>query len=150
MKKTTIILLGLFAVISGCVSTGGTPIAREEIPALSGKKGRVIFYRTSMMFGSGMQPPIFLNGKKVGISSSGTAFYVDADTGKQSVSVAKILYAGEEGGVDFELHGNEVVYVRTWTGGSSLVGRTDAGVMDPATAEEHLKGVKFLRFDLED
>lgn len=150
MRKITIILIGLFVFISGCLSTGGIPIAREEIPVLSGEKGRVIFYRTRMTFGSGMQPAIFLDGKKVGVSASGTAFYVDVRPGKHLVSIAKILYSGAEGGVGFEIQANEVVYIRTWTGGGSLAGRTDAGVMDTATAEGHVKGIKFLRFDFKE
>ena len=149
MKKSFIMLIVLLCAVSGCMSTGGTPITRDQMPELSGSKGRVIFYRTSMMFGSGMQPPIFLDGRKVGVSASGTAFAVDVDPGKHSASIAKILYPGAEGGVDFQIGANEMVYIRTWTGGGSLAGRTDAGVMDPLTAEKHLKDVSFLRFETE-
>ena len=145
-----LILFALVLAISSCAPVRSTLISRDEIPSLSENRSRIYFYRTSMLFGSGMRPPIFLNGEKVGISSSGTAFYVDVDPGKYKVSIAKILYAGSKGGVDFEVHENEVVYVRTWTGGSSLVGRTNAGVVSPEKAEKEIKDLRFLRFDLED
>ena len=143
-----IILMSLLLIMSGCASIPSTSISRDEIPTLSEKKGRIIFYRTSFLFGSGMKPPIFLNGKKVGISSSGTAFYVDVDPGRHKVSVEKILYPGSEGGVDFVMHENKIVYVRTWTGGSAFIGRTNAEVVNPSRAEEDLKEVTFLRYHL--
>ena len=118
-----IILIGLLLVVSSCASIPSSVISKDEIPTLPEKRSRIIFYRTSLIFGSGMKPPIFLNGKKIGISSSGTAFHVDVDPGKYKVSIEKILYPGNKGGVDFEVHENQVVYVRTWTGGSSFAGQ---------------------------
>jgi hypothetical protein len=144
------ISLALVLVISSCATGNSALISMDDIPSLSENKSRIYFYRTSLIFGSGMRPNIFLNGKKVGVSSSGTAFYVDIDPGKYKVSVDTILYPGGEGGLDFEVHGNEVVYVRTWTGASSFAGRTNAEVISPETAEKDIKGLKFLRFDIED
>ncbi len=144
------ILFTLLLVISSCATVGSSSISRDEIPSLSENRSRIFFYRTSLFFGSGMKPPIFLNGNKVGISSSGTAFYVDVAPGKYTVSVAKIIYPGSEGRVDFEVHENEVVYVKTWTGGSSFAGRTNIGVVSPETAEKEIKDLKFLLFNFED
>jgi len=143
------ILFALVLVISSCATVGSTSISWDEIPSLSENKSRIYFYRTRLFYGSGMKPPIFLNGNKVGISSSGTAFYVDADPGKYNVSVDRILYPGSAGRVGFEVHENEVVYVRTWTGGSAFGGRTNVGVVSPETAEKEIKDLKFLRFNFE-
>ena len=144
------ILFAFVLALSSCATVSSTSTSGDEIPTLSENKSRIYFYRTRLFFGSGMKPPIFLNGNKVGISSSGTAFYVDVAPGKYNVSVAKIFYPGSEGRVDFEVHANEIVYVKTWTGGSSFAGRTNVGVISPETAEKEIKGLKFLRFNFED
>ncbi|MDJ0624247.1 MAG: DUF2846 domain-containing protein [Desulfocapsaceae bacterium] len=144
------ILFVFILALSSCATVNSTSISRDEIPTLSENKARIYFYRPSLFFGSGMKPPIFLSGNKVGISSSGTAFYVDVAPGKYNVSVDKILYPGDVGSVDFEVLGNEIVYVKTWIGGSSLAGITNFNLVSPETAEKEIKDLRFLRFNLAD
>lgn len=140
----TLLVLMVLGMI-GCAGSGQA-VKMEDISPLSADQGRIIFYRTSMLFGSGMKPDIYLNGEKVGRSVSGTMFYVDVDPGEYKVSIAKIMYPGTPGGVDLEVGKNETVYVRTWTGGGSFSGRTDAGVVSSDIAEEHVRKVKMVRF----
>lgn len=146
------ILFALLLAISSCASMPSTTISRDEIPTLSENKGRIYFYRTSSLFAIRIMPPIFLNDKKVGLSFSGTAFYVDVDPGKYNVSVEKILYSGNERrSIDFEVHENEVVYVRTWIGSSAFFARiANVAVESPDNAKKHIKDLKFLRFYLEE
>jgi len=150
IKEFSLLLVVLsLLILNSCVSSS-TSVQVNEIPSLAENKSRIFFYRTKLLFGSGMKPAIYLNGKKVGFSISGTAFYVDVDPGKHKVSVAKIMYPGTPGGVDLEVRGNELAYVRTWTGGASFGGQTDAALATPERAKEQIAQLKILKFNIEE
>lgn len=148
VKKLSLLLFIVpLLILSSCASSRHA-VQINEIPSLSENQSRIYFYRTKMLFGSGMKPVIYLNGEKIGFSISGTAFYVDVDPGKYKISVAKIMYPGTPGGVDLEVQEKELAYVRTWTGGSAYAGRTNAAKVTAEEAREHLKKLKILRFNI--
>lgn len=144
-----LLILTLTIVIIGCAPTSKQYSSiKNDLESLSPEKGRIFFYRPSAFIGFAMESDILLNGKKVGKSSSGTFFYTDVNAGKYQVTIPKVFYPGESG-INFEVNKNEVVYVKTWIGGSSFGGRINAELVLPEQAiaeinelrliDEHLK-----------
>ena len=68
----------------------GGPTLREQqpqLPNLSEGKGRIFFFRVKRFAGSGIQPSVFLNGKKVGTAVPGGVFYRDVLAGNYLVNI---------------------------------------------------------------
>ncbi len=149
MKKTTcnfrkhnsvlfLLVFFLMTIIIGCATTGPKySTIRNDDTILPKEKGRIIFYRPDIMYGAAMTPDILLDNRKVGESHRGTVFYVDIAPGKHQVKVPNVMYPGETT-IDIELHQNEILYVKTYMGGSAFGGRTNIEVVssEQARAEE--------------
>ena len=136
-RQVLLFVLGfiLIACITSCATTGPKySTAIPSIAALSKEQGRIIFYRPDTIFGAAMKPDIYVDGKKVGESIRGTAFYVDVTPGKHQVKVSAVMYPGETI-IDIELQKNETIYVKTYMGGSAYAGRTNVEVVNSAQAK---------------
>ena len=59
--------------------------AKQLAPPKQGY-GRIWFYRQSRFIGGGIQPPVLLNGEKIGKARSGGSFYVDRPAGTYVVT----------------------------------------------------------------
>jgi hypothetical protein len=124
----------LVTFIMGCATSGPTySKMRQDVIALQKNKSRIIFYRPAAFFGFAMKADILLDGKKVGLSRNGTVFIVDVAPGKHKIQTSIVMYAGERSG-DIELRQNETIYVKTYIGGSSFVGRTNFMVVSSEQA----------------
>ena len=65
-------LLTLALVAAGCATA---PQSTTQSPASAvppDGSGRIVFYRPSGIFGYGMRPDIFLDGRKIGVSAPGS------------------------------------------------------------------------------
>ena len=130
--------------ITGCATFGPKYSAmKNAIVPLSEGKGRIVFYRPSSFYGVAMQPDILLNGKIVGVSRSGTVFYVDVNSGKHQVTVPAILYPGETR-IDITIFPNETVYVKNYMSPSAFAGRTDVKVVTPEQAVTEIDALEFM------
>lgn len=128
--------------LAGCATT---PPASVSTPAISAVPpqgmGRIVFYRTSGIWGYGMRPDIFLDGRKVGQSVPGAKFNVHVPPGTYRVTVPNSMYEGERK-LSLTLREREIVYVRTSLGGSALGGRTNVEVVPAAEAEGESSGLE--------
>lgn len=75
VKLLSICMLALTVV--GCATGPKYTEVKSSIPTLAPDKGRIYFYRSGTMFGSGIQPSVTLNGVVVGESKPGGFFFVD-------------------------------------------------------------------------
>jgi hypothetical protein len=140
-----IVLLGFS--ITGCATPASNEIVDvnpgEVLPDLDDGKCRVVFFRPSKFFGFAMTAPIYLDQKLVGNSRNGTYFIVDVAPGYHKVTISKKMWPGPGHTlVEFETQANDTIFVKTWIGGSSYVGRTNAGVVQ---ADEALPVIKDLK-----
>jgi len=108
----------LTMIMVGCASGPKYKDIAAEIPPVPQSQGRIYFYRDGSPVGSAIQPPIYLNGDKVGKSVPGGFFYVDRQPGeykvKTSTEVERIL--------TFMLADQEKKYVRTKVSIGLIVG----------------------------
>ena len=125
---------------AGC-ATPTASVAPASISAVPPEgMGRIVFYRTSGLWGYGMRPEIFLDGKKVGQSVPGAKFHVHVPPGTYQVTVPNSVYDGERK-LAVTLRNKDIVYVRTSLGGSALGGRTNVEVVPAGEAEGESSGL---------
>lgn len=128
-------LLAVSTLIVGCATTPQSTNPSTEFSAIPEGRGRIIFYRSSGLFGYAQRANIFLDGNKVGRSAPGTKFYVDTTPGIHRVTVPIILYSGERT-LDASVAERQVIYVRTSIGGSALAGQTDVELVGSTQGAE--------------
>ena len=141
----------LFALLSSFVfmscaapTTTKSPADMQTVlPDLEPGKCRVVFFRPRAFIGFAMSARIYLDAKLVGSSRNGTYFNVDVRPGKHKVTIGKKIWPGPGHTlVQFETKENDTVYVKTWIGASSFVGRTSAAVVESTEALSVIKGLK--------
>ncbi|SRR6266496_47555 len=138
-------LLVVTLILVGCANapqseTRSTPSA---IPPEG--SGRIVFYRPSGIFGSGMRPDILLDGKKVGRSAPGTRFFVDTALGTHAIAVPNSSHPGERT-LDVTIHNKEIVYVRTSLGGSAFGGRTNVELIDASQGAQESGSLELVSY----
>lgn len=86
MKKLLLFatLIAGVLLVSGCASGPGYAQMSASIPPVPANKGRLYFYRSSVV-GAAVQPAVRLDGKEVGTAKSKGFFYIDADPGSHFV-----------------------------------------------------------------
>lgn len=99
--------LFLFVLLSGCSAVGPT-LSESDIQPVEPDKARLYFYRLPALYGSALRPPVLLDGESVGISVSGSVFFVDTSPGSHTISIT----SDSERILLFELSPDESVYVR--------------------------------------
>ena len=144
--RTISVLLAVAAMLSlsGCATFGPKySTMKNKIAELPKEKGRIVFYRPDAIFGHGFQPDILLNGKLIGISRSGTIFYVDVDSGMYRVTVPAVLYSGETT-IDIGVPKNKTVYVKSYLSGSAFAGKTKVEVISSEQAITEINDLEFM------
>jgi len=87
-NKLLIALLALTTIVfSGCASGPSYSAYRSNIPQLAPEKGRIYFYRTSVL-GAAVQPAVRVNGSEVGSSTPKGFFYYDCAPGEYVVETS--------------------------------------------------------------
>ncbi|SSW71142.1 DUF2846 domain-containing protein [Achromobacter agilis] len=79
---------GAVLLLSGCAGPRYAEVA-SRIPAMEAGAGRIYFYQLASSAGAdAAQPPILVDGRKVGRSKPGRFFFVDRPAGRLSVAIA--------------------------------------------------------------
>src|SRR6266481_3990502 len=82
-------VLCVISLLGACATGPKYSEIKSGIPGLKPTEGRIFVYRnTSMLVGGALQPVVFLNGLKVGVSSPGGFFFVDRAPGPMEVSAS--------------------------------------------------------------
>lgn len=139
--NTKLISLTLIAcaLLASCASSSNTDASGSADAAIPSDKGRIVFYRPGGIYGLAQRAAILLDGQKVGTSTPGAKFHVDAMPGAHIITVPNILYPGENR-LELTVAGGEASYVKTSIGGSAYAGRTNIDLVPAAQgAQESAK-----------
>ncbi|WXG52724.1 MAG: DUF2846 domain-containing protein [Candidatus Sedimenticola sp. (ex Thyasira tokunagai)] len=137
LKK--IFLLLLVVTVSGCASGPKYTEVESSIPTVEPGKGRIYFYRSATMMGSGIQPEVNLNSEKVGDSQPGGFFFVDRGPGDYEV----VLSTEVDKKLTFELDNGEENYVRMTVGLGVLVYRVYPELVNQTQALSEIQGLSY-------
>ena len=85
------------------------PVAAPPPPVLGGEQARLYFYRPNNSLFPAIRPEVIINGRKVGVSIVGEAFYRDAQPGRYEI----FLTSDDEELLTVTLMPGEIHYVRT-------------------------------------
>ncbi len=101
-----------------------------SIPPVPEGQGRIFFYRTTAL-GAAIQPPVKLNGQKVGIAKPRGAFFVDRAPGNYEVETSTEVKRK----LSFVLEPQQVRYVRLQIGMGFFVGHVWGELVEPSAGE---------------
>ena len=138
VKKISIGLCFLF-VLGGCAT--GQLYQEVNIPSASSDEGRIYFYRNKAAgFGSGIRPPINVNGLTVGRAISGGFFYIDRPEGFYQVSVKSDI---KERNVAIDLKKGEEYYINLQTKVGLATYRVIPVLVGPEKGKREIQNCKF-------
>ncbi|WBY00165.1 DUF2846 domain-containing protein [Ramlibacter tataouinensis] len=107
-------------LLAACAATGPRfTEVQANLPQLRGGEGRIFFFRDNSAVGAAVQPDIRLGGEDVGALQPGAFFFVDRPAGHYTASAR----TESESSVDFDLRGQDTVYVSLHITMGLLVGR---------------------------
>ena len=140
MKKLLLLttLIASF-LLQGCASGPGYSEMASTIPPLPGDKGRIYFYRPSMM-GAAIQPKVRLDGQEVGTAKSQGFFYVDAAPGDHFVETTTEVSRR----LTLTLEKGQTRYVKLSISMGFAVGHVYPQLVDNATGEKDVKECKYI------
>ena len=136
-------ILLAFVLVTGCATVSQLDATNTALTLPQEGDARIVFYRTFSLFGYVQQSDILLDGKKVGRSAPGTQFHVDTSPGAHRIAVPNFLYSGQRE-IDVTVSNKEIIYVRTWIGGSGFGGRTNIVIVPPSQGVQETAGLEFL------
>jgi hypothetical protein len=128
------------ALLSACASGPKYAEVRASIPPLAADQGRIYFYRSSNMMGSGIQPSVMLNGEKVGDSVPGGFFFVDRKPGNFEVLTSTEV----ERKLTFTLAAGQQQYVRFAVGMGVMVYRVYPELVDAETGGKEIQEATYI------
>jgi hypothetical protein len=141
--KTIAIRTLLFVIVAlGLTACASGPKYKEveaSIPPLAAGKGRIYFFRSANIFGSGIQPTVMLNGTQVGDSKPGGFFFVDRDPGNYEV----LLSTEVERKLTFTLASGQEQYVRMSVTLGVVVYRVYPELVDAATGKSEMVDLSY-------
>ena len=82
-------------LVAGCATAPPPPTAAAPSATPPPGLGRIVFFRTSNIFGFAMRADILLDQKVVGRSAPATKFSVDVAPGAHQVSIPNSVYSGD-------------------------------------------------------
>lgn len=85
MKYLTLIAVVCGAILGGCATGPDFKTYSSALGAPKEGEARIWFYRPSKMFGSLIQPDVFMNEARVGKCQPGCFFYVDRKPGDYTI-----------------------------------------------------------------
>lgn len=141
MKKLlvlTTLLVSLFA-LSGCATGPGYAEMASTIPPVPADKGRIYFYRPSMV-GAAVQPAVRLDGKEVGTAKSKGFFYVDAEPGSHFVETTTEVSRR----LTFTLEKGQTRYVKLSISMGFAVGHVYPQLVDDAVGKKEVAECKYI------
>ena len=129
----------LALTVTGCATGPKFTEVKSSIPSLSQDKGRIYFYRSGTMFGSGIQPSVKLNGVVVGDSKPGGFFYIDVPPANYEV----VLSTEVDKKLTFMLDKQEQKCVRMSVGLGVLVYRVYPELAEPAICDAEIQDMSY-------
>lgn len=123
----------------GCATGPKYTEVKSSIPALSPDSGRIYFYRSGNMFGSGIQPSVKLNGLVVGESKPGGFFYVDVPPADYEV----VLSTEVDKKLTFSLEKQQEKCVRMSVGLGVIVYRVYPELIEPAVCNTEIQDMSY-------
>ncbi len=132
-RRLLLFALGLL-IVAGCATAPPPEKSAAHSAAPPPGSGRIVFFRTSNIFGFAMRSDILLDQKVVGRSAPATKFSVDVAPGVHQVSIPNSVYSGDRT-LEVPVKVGETVFVRTWIGSGSFAGRTEVEVVSAAEGQ---------------
>jgi len=141
-------LLVLFAfALSGCATTGAKySEMKTSLTSVPADVGRIYFYRLARFFGSGIRPPVMLNGEMIGAAIPNGFFYVDRPSGNYEVSLpTRFGRAKVEKTMNFILDKGQTRYVRMNMSIDLLIYMVIPELVDKDVAESEMDSLRYLK-----
>tara|TARA_Y100000590_G_scaffold467890_1_gene648443 strand:+ start:1378 stop:1815 length:438 start_codon:yes stop_codon:yes gene_type:complete len=133
-----LILLPLLFLLASCAT--GQLYQDVVIKDVSDNEGRIYFYRNKAAgFGSGIRPPINVDGVTVGRAISGGFFYIDRPQGAYNISVKSDL---QEKVITINLKQGETYYVQLKTRMGLMTGRILPELVDSSKGQLEIQSCK--------
>jgi hypothetical protein len=128
--KKILLLAVVGALMFGCATSGPKySEMADTTPQLSGEKGRVYIYRTSVL-GAAIQPDVYLDGQVVGKAVPRSFFYVDCAPGDHRVATSTEV----ERELTFDIVPGQTRYVRLDISMGFFVGHVYPDLVEPEKA----------------
>ena len=132
------LLLPLLFLLASCAT--GQLYQDVVIKDVSDNEGRIYFYRNKAAgFGSGIRPPINVDGVTVGRAISGGFFYIDRPQGTYNISVKSDL---QEKVITINLNQGETYYVQLKTRMGLMTGRILPELVDSSKGQLEIQSCK--------
>ncbi len=132
------LLLPLLFLLASCAT--GQLYQDVVIKDVSDNEGRIYFYRNKAAgFGSGIRPPINVDGVTVGRAISGGFFYIDRPQGAYNISVKSDL---QEKVITINLKQGETYYVQLKTRMGLMTGRILPELVDSSKGQLEIQSCK--------
>ena len=147
MSYETCKIFLIFSVtfLVGCATGPKYMEVQSNIPPVEPEKGRIYFYRSANMFGSGIQPTVNLNGEKVSDSKPGGFFFVDRAPGDYEV----VLSTEVDKKLTFPLDTGEEKYVRMTVGLGVIVYRVYPELIPRSDALKEIQELSYIGAPME-
>ena len=137
-RKKIKLLLPLLFLLASCAT--GQLYQDVVIKDVSDNEGRIYFYRNKAAgFGSGIRPPINVDGVTVGRAISGGFFYIDRPQGAYNISVKSDL---QEKVITINLKQGETYYVQLKTRMGLMTGRILPELVDSSKGQLEIQSCK--------
>ena len=150
MKPTRRAFLGYFTAslgvlaLSGCV-TSGRPAGQTTSAAVSASppagEARLFFYREDFALLGAIEPEIVVNGKRVGTSRSGEAFFRDAAPGRYQIYTSH----NPDYIVEVRVEAGEEAFIKVEPRLQGLNTKLTTVLMDPTLAGQEMEGLTLIQ-----
>ena len=133
--------------LAACSTPLDVPIQPAAAPRdLSGDQARLYFYRPNDSLFPAIRPEVIINGRKVGVSIVGEAFYRDALPGRYEI----FLTSDDDDRLNVVLRPGEVRYVRTSIAMGWLGPRLSPTEVDSERGARDLENLRLVEPRLDD
>lgn len=132
-RHNTLLLAALVLLLPGCASGPKFAEVRDTVPPLAAGNGRIFFYRT-MTMGAAVQPPVKLDGTKIGVAKPRGLFFVDRPPGNYQVETSTEVSRR----LSLSLEDQQTRYVRLNLTMGFAVGHVSPELVEPSVGESEI------------
>jgi len=134
-----LLALALLLLLPGCASGPRFAEVRETVPPLAPGNGRIYFYRTTTL-GAAVQPPVKLDGTKVGIAKPRGLFFVDRPPGNYQIETSTEVSRR----LSLTLEDQQTRYVRLKMTMGFAVGHVSPELVEPEVGESEIQKCRLI------
>lgn len=140
MKKSLFAVVALLCAVmfAGCASGPTYSESKGSIPPLVPEMGRIVIYRTSIL-GAAIQPPVRINGDKVGTAKPKGFFVVDRAAGNYQISTSTEVKRS----LSIVLQPGQTRYVRLVVTMGFMAGHISPELVEQAVGEQEVTKCNF-------